>query len=113
MYYVYFIISIIIFITFLTIAYLTRKKQVKSLAIILFGILLASFILILPLYNEEPLMNLIETLAYVVEMPTLSQDVIDLYDKLINIFTLYRYLLYFYYIMAPILTITVFFYFII
>ena len=112
MYYVYFIISIIIFITFLTIAYLTRKKQVKSLAIILFGILLASFILILPLYNEEPLMNLIETLAYVVEMPTLSQDVIDLYDKLINIFVLYRYLLYFYYIMAPILTITVLFTFI-
>ncbi len=112
MYYMYFISSLFIFLAFLILAFLTRNKQVKSLLIVTIGTLIAAFLLVFPLYEQELFLNFFQSFIFVIELPTLSEDVLDFYDKLQTIFPLYRYLLYIYYILAPILTVSVLFTFI-
>lgn len=112
MYYMYFISSLFIFLAFLILAFLTRNKQVKSLLIVTIGTLIAAFLLVFPLYEQELFLNFFQSFIFVIELPTLSEDVLDFYDKLQTIFPLYRYLLYIYYILAPILTASVLFTFI-
>ena len=112
MYYMYFISSLFIFLAFLILAFLTRNKQVKSLFIVTIGTLIAAFLLVFPLYEQELFLNFFQSFIFVIELPTLSEDVLYFYDKLQTIFPLYRYLLYIYYILAPILTVSVLFTFI-
>lgn len=104
----YLILSIAIFIVTAIVAIISRKKQRKAMSIALVGTLVAAGFLVFPLFQDEDIITrIINTIFYVFDIPDMKGEWEILENTTKEFFNIYKYLLYTYCILAPILTVGV------
>lgn len=104
MFIVFFCLSLIIFITTILFAYKERKKQTKTLWFALLGIIMATAFLVFPLYYDDDIITVfINTIFYAIKISAMSGDFEILNAAPSGILIGFKYTLYLYSILAPIL----------
>ncbi len=104
MFIVFFCLSIMIFIATITFAYKGRKKQTRALWFALLGIIVATAFLVFPLYyNNDIITVFINTIFYAIKISAMSGDFDILQSAPKELFDGFKYILYLYSVLAPIL----------
>ncbi len=105
MFVVFLSLSIVIFLVAMIMVYKNKNSQLKALSIALGGIVIATGFLSFPLYyNNDIITTLIKTVFYAIKIPSMSGnfDILKVVPQ--ELYEIYKYVLYLYSILAPILT---------
>lgn len=105
---IYFCLSVITFLFSILFSYKNRDKKSNSLTVLFVGVLIATGFLVFATYSKLDIATqLMYTLFYVFDTPTMSVDFDILNNVPSELFRCYKYLLYLYCILAPLLTVGV------
>lgn len=108
MFIIFLSLSILIFTGSLLYSYVKRREQTKALTICFMGVLVATGFLVFPLFKEkDQITNLINTVFYAVKITGMSGDFTILKQAPLDLYPFFKYTLYLYSVLAPVLAASV------